>query len=58
VWDSVNPAIHDDSARALSKNGAPEDGPRADGQGARRSIGWSARSTTCWRRARGIRRDG
>jgi putative hemolysin len=30
---SASPDIHDDPARALSKNGAPENGPRADGQG-------------------------
>jgi putative hemolysin len=29
---SASPAIHDDPARALSKNGAPENDPRADGQ--------------------------
>jgi putative hemolysin len=29
--NSAYPAIHDDPARALAKNGAPEDGPRADG---------------------------
>jgi putative hemolysin len=32
VSDSANPAIHDDPARALSKNGASENGPRVDGQ--------------------------
>jgi hypothetical protein len=33
VSNSANPAIHDDPARALSKNGAPEHGPRVDGRG-------------------------
>jgi hypothetical protein len=33
VSDSANLAVHDDSAGGLSGSGAPENGPRADGQG-------------------------
>ena len=41
--DSANPAIHDDPARALSKNGASENGPRADGQGGA-ALNWLERA--------------
>ena len=43
VSDSANPAIRDDPARALSKNSAPGDGPRTDGQGGA-ALNWLERA--------------